>query len=93
MSRKPGIGKDFYDKYKDSMFPHDQVPVVGVGVIKKVPRYYQELFGNEDPKTLDEIKALRKKFKEEHADDYTPARLHDKYKVKKAQVEMLRRSL
>jgi hypothetical protein len=93
MSRRPGIGKDWYDKYKDDVFPSDEVPVPGVGVLKKVPRYYEEIFKEENPIGLEEIKAIRKKFREEHIDDYTPERLMDKYKVKKAQVEMLKRSI
>lgn len=93
MSRKPGIGKDWYDKYKDDMFPSDEVPVPGLGVIKKVPRYYQELFQHEDAMTLEQIKEMRQKFREEHADEYTPARLKDKYIVKKAQIETLHRRL
>ena len=59
----------------------------------KVPRYYEEIFKEENPIGLEEIKAIRKKFREEHIDDYTPERLMDKYKVKKAQVEMLKRSI
>ena len=93
MSRRPGIGKDFYDKYRGDMFPHDHVPVPGSGVFKKVPRYYQELFAIEDPITMEEIKALRQKFRDEHADDYTPERLMDKYKVKRAQVQLLKRTV
>ena len=93
MSLKPGIGKAWFDKYKDDVFPSDEVPVPGSGVFKKVPRYYEEIFKCEDPLSMEDIKAVRKKFMEEHGDEYTPARLMSKYKVKKAQVEMLKRSV
>ena len=93
MSRRPGIGHDWYEKYKDDLFPSDEVPVPGVGVFKKMPRYYEEIFACEDPLSMEDIKAVRQKFREEHGEDYTPARLMDKYKVKKAQVAMLKRSL
>ena len=91
MSRRPGIGREFYERFKSDMFPSDEVPVPGVGVVKKVPRYYEELFAEEDKGLHEEVKALRKAFKEAHGEEYTPARLMSKYKVKKAQVELLRR--
>ena len=93
MSRRPGIGRDWYEKYKDDVFPSDEVPVPGYGVFQKVPRYYEELFGVEDPEKLEEVKVVREEFMRAHGDDYTPERLRDRYKVKKAQVDMLKRSL
>ena len=93
MSRKPGIGKEWYEKFKGDLFPSDEVPMPGGGVVRGMPRYYEELFAMEDPLTLEEIKEVRQKFIEEHADDFTPGRLMDKYKVKKAQVEMLKRTV
>jgi hypothetical protein len=92
MSRRPGIGRDWYEKYKDDLFPSDEVPVPGSGVFKKVPRYYEEIFKSEDPLSLEEIKAIRQEFRQAHGDEYTPERLMDKYKVKKAQTELLRRN-
>jgi hypothetical protein len=93
MSRRPGIGKAWFDRYKDDLFPSDEVPVAGRGVFKKMPRYYDELFAIEQPLAMEEIKAIRKKFKEEHKEDFTPQRLESKYKVKKDQIESLRRTV
>ena len=93
MSRKPGIGRDWYEKYRDDVFPSDEVPVPGFGVVKGVPRYYEEIFKEENPISLEEIKQVRRVFMEEHADEYTPSRLHSKYQVKKAQTELLVRSV
>lgn len=84
MSRRPGIGRDWYDKYKDDVFPADHVPVPGLGMQKKVPRYYEELFKDASPIELEEIKAIRKAFRDAHAEDYTPERLKDKYDVARA---------
>lgn len=91
MSRRPGIGRVWYEKYKDDCFPSDEVPVPGAGVFPKVPRYYEQIFQREDGDGHEEIKRRRKVFRKEHAADYTPQRLMDKYKVKKAQIETLRR--
>ena len=93
MSRRPGIGREWYDKYRDDIFPADNVPVAGYGIVQKVPRFYEEIFKTEDPLSLEEIKAIRQKFKEEHSEDYTPQRLIDRYNVKRAQLKFLKREL
>ncbi len=93
MSRRPGIGRDWFLKFRSDVFPSDECPVPGVGVIKKVPRYYEEIFKCEDPLSLADIKSVRRSFLAAHAAEYTPERLMDKYKVKKAQVSMLSRSV
>ena len=93
MSRRPGIGRAWFDRFKDDVFPSDEVPVPGSGVFKKVPRYYEEIFACSDPMSMEDIKAVRQKFREEHAEEYTADRLMSKYHVKKAQVDMLKRRL
>ncbi|AXL15140.1 replication initiator protein [Microviridae sp.] len=93
MSRRPGIGREWYDKYKDDLFPSDETPVPGLGVIKGVPRFYEEIFKEEDPLSLEEIKARRQAFKMAHKEDYTPARLEAAYKVKKASMKEKKRKL
>jgi hypothetical protein len=84
MSRRPGIGKTWYDKYKSDVFPSDDVPVPGKGVFKKAPRYYETLLASESPEDLELLKELRKQFRAAHGDEYTPERLMAKYKVHKA---------
>ena len=91
MSRRPGIGREWYDKFKDDLFPSDTVPVPDGGVMRGMPRYYEELFKEEDPISLEEIKELRQKFLKEHGADYTPERLIDKYHVRKAGIDLFRR--
>lgn len=88
-----GIGADWYERYSEDVFPHDSVPIPGVGVLRKVPRFYEERFKESDPDMLDRVKDIRKAFRKAHAEEYTPERLHDKYRVKKAQVAMLKRSV
>ncbi len=92
--KKPGgIGAKWFEKYSSDVFPSDEVPVPGSGVFRGVPRYYEEIFKCSDPLSMEDIKAVRMEFMRAHAEDYTPSRLMDKYKVKKAQVAMLTRSL
>ncbi len=74
-----GLGAGFYEKFKTDIFPSDEVPVPGKGVIRKVPRYYQDILESNDPATLATIKELRQAFQKAHKADYTPERLRDKY--------------
>lgn len=88
-----GIGQAWYEKFKDDCFPSDEVPVPGSGVYKKVPRYYETLLKNTDLEQHTEIKKLRRKFREEHAEEFTADRLMSRYKVQKAKSQMLKRGL
>ncbi len=74
-----GIGAGFYAKFKNDIFPSDEVPVPGKGVIRKVPRYYQNILESSDPATLVIIKEMRQAFLKAHKADFTPERLRDKY--------------
>lgn len=78
-----GIGKDFYEYYKGDFWPSDESPVPGQGVVKKVPRYYQERLKKEDAGLLTEIQEVRRLFREKHAEEYTPERLLSRYKCAK----------
>ncbi len=81
MSLKPGIGHEFYQKYKTDFFPSDETPVPGKGIISKVPRYYETILKHENPELLELVKDLRKEFIRKHKHDFTPQRLMDKYRV------------
>lgn len=91
MSLKPGIGRGWYEQYKTDMFPADHSPVPGKGVVTKVPRYYQTILEKEDPDTFELVKKLRKEFITNHRADFTPDRLMDKYKVKRASQQLTKR--
>lgn len=84
-----GLGAQWYEKYKSDLWPSDEVPVVGQGVIKKVPRYYEEKLKAVDEDLHAYIKEKRLEFRMENAHEYTAERLHSKYRVKKAQTSTL----
>ena len=86
-----GIGRKWYEKYSSDVFPSDEVPVSGLGVIRGVPRFYQEILKCEDPQMLEEIKKVRQEFRKAHIEEYSPERLMAKYQVKKAQVELFQK--
>ena len=93
MSLKPGIGAEFYDKFKTDFFPSDESPVPGKGIIKKVPRYYETLFQATDPEAHHLVKDLRQKWMADHRQDFTPERLMDKYKCARARQSLKQREL
>jgi len=93
MSLKPAIGKEWYEKYKNDVYPSDETPIPGYGIIPTVPRYYDKILERQDPDIYELVKTNRRKFIQEHADDFTPHRLEQKYKVAQAKQALKRREL
>lgn len=57
MSNRPGIGKEWYDRWSSDVFPHDNV--VMDGRIYRSPAYYFRLLEKENPDLWAKIKARR----------------------------------
>jgi hypothetical protein len=57
MSRRPGIGADFFKKYFNDLFPKDFTTVDGHK--KKIPRYYDYLLENQDSELFQHIQEFR----------------------------------
>lgn len=90
MSRRPGIGHDWFAKYRDDVFPHDDVIVKGRQV--KPPRYYDKLEEIQDECGFSEIKAARKEAaaSDEHS---SGKRLRDRKVVMEARLNLKRRTI
>lgn len=86
--KKCGIGAGWFEKYQDDVFPSDEVPVPGAGVMNGVPRYYDNIYKDLDPIGYENLKKIRKTFMKEHKEDYTPQRLMSKHICKKARLEL-----
>ena len=82
-----GLGVGFYEKFKEDIFPSDESPVPGKGVVRLVPRYYQTILESENPEQLELVKNLRQEFIKAHGADFTPERLRDKYHCAKARLK------
>lgn len=91
MSRRPGLARWWYDKYKKDVFPRDELPVPGQGVFRKVPTYYETILGSENEEELELVKERRRIFRDAHANEYSPGRLRQKFEVKRAQLNQLKR--
>ncbi len=58
MSRRPGIGRGWYDKFRSDVFPSDEVVVRGKAM--KPPRYYDDILKVEDPEVSSRVQAKRR---------------------------------
>ncbi len=91
MSRRPGIGRGWYEKFQDDVYPRDYV--VKNGVKMRPPKYYDRQLEVEDPAELRRIKAARKREAAKHSEDQTRARLAVRETVQKGQAKRLKRGL
>ena len=57
MSRRPGIGRNWYEKYKGDCYPKDFMTLNGKKL--KPPKYYDYLYDIEYPDKMEEIKTNR----------------------------------
>lgn len=91
MSRRPGIGQGWYDKYKDEVFPADEV--FARGRLMKPPRFYDKLFEVEQPEAFEALKRARKQASANDWRNNTSERLRVREIVKKARLSRNRRDL
>jgi hypothetical protein len=90
MSRKPGIGYNWLQKYKADVYPHDYVVINDQKV--KPPRYYDSLLTEEE---LAEVKERRAADAPETITEYGEAmdRLWVSHEIKLKKLELLIRNL
>lgn len=79
MSRRPGIGKAWYDKNKKECYPSDFC--VNDGKKIRVPRYYDNQLEEEDPDLLDRMKVRRLRAAKRQAKENTWERLRVRERV------------
>lgn len=91
MSLKPGIGFDWYKKFKDDVYPHDYVVINGKKV--KPPRFYDSKFKEEFPLEFEDIQFQREMDAKLRFADNSDERLAVREKVALAQVANLPRVL
>jgi len=87
MSRRPGIGQTWYERFgKTDAHTHDFVVVDGKR--HPVPRYYDRLLARRDPDAFDRLIQRRR----DEARIHDPDRLSAQETIKKAQANKLKRS-
>jgi hypothetical protein len=90
MSRRPGIGREWLDKFKGDT---DKDFITIRGKKMKLPKYYDNVLEAENELEMMRRKAKRKKRAKDNAEDNTWARLAVKETVKKAQISQLKRGI
>jgi hypothetical protein len=73
MSRRPGIARDWYNKYRSDLYPKDFVTFEGKSF--KVPKYYDRLYEVEDEFEFSKIKNQRILDMRDSSDNMTRDRL------------------
>lgn len=90
MSRRPGIGKEWYNSFKFDAYPSDFITVNGVKM--KPPKYYDRQYEIDDPQQLEIIKKARLKRAKQNSENNTRERLRVRERCKKAQIQTLKRN-
>ncbi len=88
-----GIGEKWFKKYWRDVYPSDEMPVPGVGVVSGPPRYYEKLMEGIDNQVMQEVKNKRAKFAKSHPELYTRDHLDAQYKIYKANQARKERTL
>lgn len=91
MSRKPGIGKGWYDKFYTDIYPSDRVVIRGKEM--RPPKFYDRLLEMEHPLIFDAVKKARVDKAMDYSDNNTADRLHVRHEVLLAKLQQLRRGL
>lgn len=84
MSRRPGLGADWFERYYKDVFPSDFV--VHAGKKYPVPRYYDKLLERKDPEMWDAVRKERIRAAVAAEDELTYERLRTKEKVLEAKM-------
>ncbi len=88
MSRRPGIGREWYERFRGDVFPGDDV--VMRGRTMRPPRYYSCLYEAAEPQDFARILSARKRAGFRYVGDSTPARLAVRERC--AEIELSRNS-
>lgn len=91
MSRRPGIGKGWFDKYRTDVFPSDEVVINGMST--KPPRFYDNLLDKMEPAMLKALKMKREAEGLKRWQDNTLARLRVREVCAERRLEKLPRAM
>ena len=91
MSRRPGIGSQWLDKFGTDVYPSDFVLINGKRA--RPPRYYDARWELTNPKELQEVKRERRRKAKDREEDLTPERLRVREYVQKRRLDKLGESI
>lgn len=91
MSRKPGIGRGWYEIYGKQT--HNKDHIIMKGIKMRPPKYYDNIFDIKNPCKMLELKKRRQKEAKKHGADSTPGRLKIREACKTKQFNTLIRPI
>jgi len=91
MSRRPGIGSSYLQKWKRDIFPSDSIIIRGVEC--QAPKYYLSQYEKMEPIKFLRVKNKRKNKQNENASQNTAYQLRIRQIVKISRIKALTRSL
>lgn len=90
MSRRPGIGHEWFKRFKDDLFPKDYITHNGKRY--QVPEYYNKLLGDIQPESLLSIRKKRRMKAEENKSEREIWRLRSRLMHKELMYKVYERS-
>lgn len=91
MSRKPGIAKEWFEKFALSDLYNKDFVTLDSGLKVRAPKYYDKLLEELDPQKLEDIRVARQDAMYEQRSEYTAERLAARYEVHLSQMRKLNR--
>lgn len=91
MSRRPGIGSEWLSRFKNDVYPSDEVIVNGHPV--RPPKFYDTIYERSDPDQYSKLKRSRILRSRDFVDNNTPERLSVREKVQLSKLSRLPRNL
>ena len=91
MSRRPGIGAKWLEKYEGDAYPQGKIVINGHE--QNPPRYYDKIWAEKEPEKWEEIQYNRYKEGMKYITERTPERLKVQEQVQAARTKTLRRTL
>jgi hypothetical protein len=85
MSRNGGIGRDWFEKFKDDVYPHDYVVLNGKKM--KPPKFFDKLLDDQDHFEYLRVKEARKDVSDDFKEENTYDRLIARKKFKELQMK------
>lgn len=90
MSRKPGIGFNFFEKFRTDIYPSDEIIIRGKRL--SPPKFYNNKYEQMDPESYAFIKGARKRFAKTQDYNNTPERLEVREEIHLLKYKQLKRS-
>ena len=91
MSRRPGIGKTWLDRYKSDVYPSDFVVLQARKL--KPPKYYDNQMDLAEPEILKKIKSKRVQGAKKNSTNQTPERLITREYIQLNKLKQLKRTI